>query len=335
MVYSPYGAMLPYGSEYSPYGSEYSPYGAMMPMGGQPTGPLSTPFTTMGGQQGYQFVTNKGKPAQKGTTTGGFVPLVENAEYRISDLRGKNNVAASGTGAAGLQSVYDMARQLSTEGGKKANWAVQMLDPETNQWNRVAYDPKGTTIGSVLKGALNIAAPLALGGLTGLGVSKALGGGNGALSGSGKFQVGKGAGELNPIFSAQLPTANIPMAARQPRGMSGIDFYRYRMGAVQQFFERAPAAAPAMMSPQPVTMAEGGGVSHGRSDDVPALLSRGEYVIDAETMALLGNGDPMAGADMMDKWRVNVRKHKGSHLAKGGISPDAKTPDKYMGGGRT
>jgi hypothetical protein len=90
-----------------------------------------------------------------------------------------------------------------------------------------------------------------------------------------------------------------------------------------------------MMSPQPVTMAEGGGVSHGRSDDVPALLSRGEYVIDAETMALLGNGDPMAGADMMDKWRVNVRKHKGSHLAKGGISPDAKTPDKYMGGGRT
>jgi hypothetical protein len=297
----------------------YSPYGAMMPASGPMTGPLSTPFVTMGDQQGYQFLTNKGKPAQKGTTTGGFVPLMENADYRISDLRGKNRVVASGAGAAGLQSVYDMARQLSAEGGKKANWAVQMLDPETNQWDRVAYDPKGTTLGSLAKGALNIINPIALADNL---VSKI---GSDNLSGSNKFQVGKGAGELNPIFTAQLPAANIPMAQQQPRTMRGVDWNNYGMGPEQRFFEPAPAAQ----------MAEGGlAQSDGRSDDVPAMLSSGEYVIDAETMALLGNGDPMAGADKMDQWRVNVRKHKGRQLMKGDISPNAKMPNDYMGGGR-
>jgi hypothetical protein len=328
------------------YPTRSSQYSAVLPpaaaapnaVSAPAAGALSSPYTTVGGQQGYQFVTNRGKPAQKGTTMGGFVPLAENADYRISNLRGKNNVVASGTGAAGLQSVYDMAQQLSREGGKKANWAVQMLDPETNQWNRVAYDPKGTSVGGVLgKLALGgvlgaVAGPAALGGLVGIGASKLLGGGGGgALGGSGKFQPGKGAGQLNPLFSAQLPAANMPsMVAQQPRDMSGTDWSRYGMGPEKQFFNAAPAAAA------PQQLAAGGSAgSHGRSDDVPAMLSRGEYVIDAETMALLGNGDPFAGADLMDKWRVNVRKHKGSTLAKGGISPDAKSPDHYMSGGRT
>lgn len=62
----------------------------------------------------------------------------------------------------------------------------------------------------------------------------------------------------------------------------------------------------------------------GRVDDVNAKLSAREYVIDAETMALLGDGNPDAGAKKMDEFRENVRKHKGKALAKGKISPDAK-----------
>lgn len=62
----------------------------------------------------------------------------------------------------------------------------------------------------------------------------------------------------------------------------------------------------------------------GRADDVNAKLSAREYVIDAETMALLGDGNPDAGAKKMDEFRQNVRKHKGAALAKGKISPDAK-----------
>ncbi len=34
-------------------------------------------------------------------------------------------------------------------------------------------------------------------------------------------------------------------------------------------------------------MAHGGNVPDGRTDDIPAMLSQGEYVMDAETVALL------------------------------------------------
>jgi hypothetical protein len=74
------------------------------------------------------------------------------------------------------------------------------------------------------------------------------------------------------------------------------------------------------------------GPGHGREDLIPALLSDGEYVIDAETMALLGNGSTDAGAKMMDGFRENIRKHKGAKLARGGISPNAKSPLQYLRG---
>ena len=39
-----------------------------------------------------------------------------------------------------------------------------------------------------------------------------------------------------------------------------------------------------------------------------ALLSNDEYVVDANTMSLLGNGSPDAGANILDKWREGVRE---------------------------
>jgi hypothetical protein len=61
-------------------------------------------------------------------------------------------------------------------------------------------------------------------------------------------------------------------------------------------------------------MVEGGG--DGMSDSVPAtidgqedlLVSRDEYVIDAPTVAMIGNGSSEAGADKLDKMREDVRK---------------------------
>ena len=76
------------------------------------------------------------------------------------------------------------------------------------------------------------------------------------------------------------------------------------------------------------------GPGTGRSDEIPAMLSDGEYVIDAETVAFLGDGSPKAGAKRLDDFRVQIRKHKGRNLAKGKISHDAKRPEKYMAGGR-
>ena len=64
------------------------------------------------------------------------------------------------------------------------------------------------------------------------------------------------------------------------------------------------------------------------------MLSDGEYVIDAETVALLGDGSSKAGAKRLDELRVNIRKHKGRNLAKGKFSVNAKRPEKYLSGGR-
>lgn len=76
------------------------------------------------------------------------------------------------------------------------------------------------------------------------------------------------------------------------------------------------------------------GPGTGRSDDIPAVLSDGEYVLDAETVALLGDGSSKAGAKKLDEMRVNLRKHKGRNLAKGKFSVNAKRPEKYLSGGR-
>ncbi|NDB70667.1 MAG: hypothetical protein EB015_22200, partial [Methylocystaceae bacterium] len=89
----------------------------------------------------------------------------------------------------------------------------------------------------------------------------------------------------------------------------------------------------------PVMVAHGGPLSHlakgsgsGRDDTINARLSDGEYVMDAETVALLGDGSTDAGAKRLDKMREEIRKQKGKNLAKGKISPDAKSPLAYLKG---
>ena len=76
------------------------------------------------------------------------------------------------------------------------------------------------------------------------------------------------------------------------------------------------------------------GPGTGRSDSIPAELSDGEYVVDAETVALLGDGSSKAGAKALDDMRVSVRKHKGRKLAKGEFSVKAKQPEHYIAKGK-
>jgi len=72
------------------------------------------------------------------------------------------------------------------------------------------------------------------------------------------------------------------------------------------------------------------GSGSGRADTIDAKLSDGEYVIDAETVAMLGDGSNKEGAKLLDAMRQNIRSHKGKNLAKGKISPDAKSPLAYL-----
>jgi hypothetical protein len=186
--------------------------------------------------------------------------------------------------------------------------------------------------------------------LAGIGTSL-LGGlaGGGGGGGGQRFNIPSTMGQLSPVFGGSLPTANLPGlgggtagATRPPSEMAGqglnspIDYYRYGYGPQQSFFNYVPQGAP-NTSQAYTGYYEGGhaveGPGDGRDDQIPALLSDGEYVIDAETVALLGNGSNKAGAEMLDAFRVNVRKQKGQKLARGEFSENAKRPEHYMAGG--
>ena len=68
------------------------------------------------------------------------------------------------------------------------------------------------------------------------------------------------------------------------------------------------------------------------SDEIPAYLSDGEYVIDAETVSMLGDGSNKAGAEVLNDMRKSIRQHKGSNLVNGEFSDDAMSPLEYMRG---
>jgi len=102
--------------------------------------------------------------------------------------------------------------------------------------------------------------------------------------------------------------------------------------ATQAAFARGGSTGGTSHKPRTEFAVHGAGT--GRSDDIPAVLSDGEYVMDAETVALLGDGSSKAGAEKLDQLRVNLRRHKGANLAKGRFSVNAKSPEKYLAGGR-
>lgn len=79
-------------------------------------------------------------------------------------------------------------------------------------------------------------------------------------------------------------------------------------------------------------MANGGyldGHTGGQDDDIDAKLSDGEYVLSADVVSGLGDGNNRHGAKKIDKFMSNVRSHK---YAKGGkgLPPKAKSLESYM-----
>ena len=209
------------------------------------------------------------------------------------------------------------------------------------------------------KKKLSVADALALLNLVG-----GIAGGGGGGGGGGT----PGSQALNPIFSAKLPTPGVDGAFKvgglDYRTPPATDAYRYAMGpamdiragtdlskATSPYAGYGPGTLGEETFKRVTGMAQGGAMGYargssrdsfavegpgtGRSDDIPAVLSDGEYVIDAETVALLGDGSSKAGAKKLDEMRVKLRKHKGRNLAKGKFSVNAKRPEKYLSGGRT
>jgi hypothetical protein len=160
-----------------------------------------------------------------------------------------------------------------------------------------------------------------------------------------------------PSMGGALPKYEIKRTQLSP----DIDYYTYGTRPEAKFFEYAQPftqPVPPVVEPPPADVnppkeepvfalggltgyAHGGsndsryvdGPGSGRDDKIPALLSDGEYVMDAETLALLGDGSTKEGARRMDEFRAKIRQHKGRALSRGRISPNAKSPENYMGGG--
>lgn len=70
----------------------------------------------------------------------------------------------------------------------------------------------------------------------------------------------------------------------------------------------------------------------GQDDTIPAMLSPSEYVLDADTVAALGDGNPDHGAKKLDAFRERLRAHKRS-APKSKIPPKARSLESYMGRG--
>jgi hypothetical protein len=186
-------------------------------------------------------------------------------------------------------------------------------------------------------------------GLTGASLLGGLVGGGGSGSGTGSSGMVGDSGKMPANFATdKLPTGDaVPafgggtsLAARTARpaaDFGDVDWNRYGFNPEKSFFPGVPQRAAkggSMAVARPAKSYAVQGAGDGRSDDIPAVLSDGEYVIDAETVALLGNGSNKAGAAQLDRFRANVRKHKGKELAKGRFSVNAKNPQAYMAGGR-
>lgn len=133
-------------------------------------------------------------------------------------------------------------------------------------------------------------------------------------SGTYNVQVAAPSGVQAPTQNVSAPgNVGMPGGVEPPPGM-----YRggYAMGG-------GPLGAVARL-------ARGSG--SGRDDTINARLSDGEYVMDAETVAMLGDGSNDEGARRLDAMRAQLRKHKGKTLSKGKFSPNAKSPLAYLKG---
>ncbi len=139
---------------------------------------------------------------------------------------------------------------------------------------------------------------------------------------------------MNARFDKQLNTSAADIAAALP---AAREWAGTQGPTVASRYGRGAGALPSAYkywknNNAAVTKAEGGyleGGTAGQDDKIPAMLSDGEYVMDADTVAALGDGNNAAGAAKLDEMRENIRTHKRSAPANK-IPPKAKGPLAYM-----
>jgi hypothetical protein len=242
----------------------------------------------------------------------------------LSKLLGSRRGGGTGGAGTGLESLAPTFRaQLPTPRGQFAPSALTQRDRSDIDYARYGYGPARSFFNYVPETAAERAAFAAA-------AAPAPRVGVGSVFSTGAAPVGATTSVLSSsldMLRAAMPGASdaeIEAFLNTPEGRQALTMIFEDMGA-------QPRAKGGKMGGRESFAVDG--VGTGRSDEIPALLSDGEYVIDAETVAMLGDGSSKAGAKRLDDFRVKVRKHKGRNLAKGKFSANAKRPERYLSGG--
>lgn len=255
----------------------------------------------------------------KPSTGGGTGSLAVNPIFSVK-------LPTAGSGFGGGDGSFAV-RPVSTYGGTGQGGGMTMDD-----WLSYGTRPERSFFSYVPENKATIAEPVTPGAGGG---DEDTGGGRGSGPNDGGPRGGGGQGgprggprgprDRNEVEEEDVKEIKTPNAPRAPKAARAP---KVRKGLIVEKAMGGYAAG----GPRKSFAVEGHGT--GRSDDIPAVLSDGEYVIDAETVALLGDGSSKAGAKKLDEFRINVRKHKGAKLAKGRFSANAKRPEKYLAGGK-
>jgi len=138
-------------------------------------------------------------------------------------------------------------------------------------------------------------------------------------------EIGTGAAQpvkniLGALTQLKKELADSGLSALEPALLKHLIKHKATGGTIHE--SGHPEAAPG----EPIFRTGGPsnyvrGKGDGQSDDIPAMLADGEYVLDAELVSQLGDGSNKAGAEKLDRFREAIRRHKRS-------APDNKIPPK-------
>ena len=134
--------------------------------------------------------------------------------------------------------------------------------------------------------------------------------------------------QYEPNFADQNPEIFVSKGSNNKATLMELKQLKPTINSLAQggLPEKYHAAAPAGHKPEFITgitgyYACGGGT--GQSDDIPAMLHDGDYVMDAETVSALGDGSSKAGMHVLEGFRSQI-PHKN---APGGNPVPAKIAD--------
>ena len=252
---------------------------------------------------GTGALTGGGKGALTGALLGGAAPIATTALSSALEGTALGGLFGAGAGStAGMDANPPIPQPRPggsevnaaiTEAGKAASGATGIMDTLSKP---------------------SVLIPAALLGAAALG-----GGGPKALPTQGATSTPTDTNLTRPLATTPLTRTRLA----QP-----MDYYNYGTMPEQRYYAPQNQPVQAAIGGPLSRFVQGGGT--GRSDSIDAKLSDGEYVIDAETVALLGDGSSKAGAKRLDQFRANIRKQKGRELARGKFSADAKRPEEYI-----